>query len=202
MRQLLGPFVLVCSLLPRAAAADSVTITHDFDDRTPGVQSYFERNLLLETLLPDGTTLPVDIVSSPDAITAPNFVKPSVDGAGLKGTFVFPATSGLSPEARSVLVTITGPPSTVPYTLSIFGRDGALLGSTGGTISQGLGFGRREPDIASFVFQPGASWQGLDDIRFTGHVVPEPGTMLLAATGLAAAWRRARARGRGSSSRI
>ena len=81
-----------------------------------------------------------------------------------------------------------------PWRLSVFGRDGALIDSQSGAIPVGLGYARLgRPGIASFLFEPGLPLQGLDNVRYETPVVPEPATMLLVGSGLAAAaWRRRR----------
>lgn len=196
MRRTVGLTVLAGSvLISQGASADTIFLAHDFDQRTPGVQGYFEQNLSLVTAFPNGVFTAVEIAASPDAVSEPNLVRPAISGAALKGQFVFAATPHFTPATEILAFSVTGPQlSDQPYTISLFDRNGALLDTYSASIAQGWGFKRQSPDIHSFVFQPGVPSHGLDDLRYTAPVVPEPATVLLTGTGLAAAWWRRRRR--------
>jgi hypothetical protein len=182
-------------LIANGASADTILLTHDFDARTPGVQGYFEQNLYLTTMYPGGVYNSVEIAASPNAVSPPNLVRPAIAGGALQGQFLSGDTPHVALATDLLWLTVTGPQfEDQPYTISFFDRDGALLNSFSGWISQGWGFHRSSPDIHSFVFQPGVPGQGLDDVRYTAPVVPEPTTLLLMGTGLTAAWWRRRRR--------
>jgi hypothetical protein len=183
-------------LVPSGASADTIFLSHDFDSRTPGIQSYFEQHLSLTTSFGDGGHInPVEIVASANAVSPPNLVKPAIEGGGLFGRFLLNDWTQFTLATDILFFTVTGPQQEDhPYSISLFDRNGALLDSTTGWISQGFGFTRRTPDIHAFTFQPGLPGQGLDDLRYTPPVVPEPTTVLLTGTGLAAAWWRRRRR--------
>jgi hypothetical protein len=187
-------FLFVGSLIARAALADPILINQDFDDRSPGVQGFFERGLYLVTSFPGGIFNSVEIVASPDnPWSLPNHVRPALPGGAIEGRFLFADAPHATPATDLLFFGITGPrESAIPYRLSVFNRDGDLLGIASATITQGIGFHRREADIHSFLFEPGDPRHGLDDIRYTQPVIPEPGTLLLAASGLAMGYIRAR----------
>jgi hypothetical protein len=196
MRRTVGLMVLAGSVfVPPGAFADTIFQRHDFDSRTPGVQGYFEQNLYLTTAYPGGIFNSVEIVASPYAESAPNLVRPAIEGAALRGQLLLEGTPHFTLATDILFFAVTGPQQEDhPYTISLFDRNGALLDSTTGWIAQGFGFTRQSPDIHAFTFQPGLPGQGLDDLRYTPPVIPEPATLLLTGTGLGAAWWRRRRR--------
>jgi hypothetical protein len=166
------------------ASAETIFINHDFDDRTPGVQGYFDRGLSLVTG-PNGVFNSIEIVSTSDAVSPPNVVRAAIAGAPLEGRFMFADTPHFTPATDNLFFSITGIRESVnPYTIRLFDRGGSVLTEFTGNITQGVGFHRFAPDIASFSFQPGDPSHGLDDLRYSPPVIPEPATMLLVGSGL------------------
>jgi hypothetical protein len=199
MRRTLALVVLASSISLGTASAETIFINHDFDDRTPGVQGYFDRGLSLLTG-PNGMSNLIEIVSTSDAVSPPNVVRAAISGALLEGRFMFADTPHFTPATDNLFFSITGIRESVnPYTIRLFDRGGSLLTEFTGNLTQGVGFHRFAPDIASFSFQPGDPSHALDDLRYSPPVIPEPATMLLVASGLvgaAARKRRSRASGR------
>lgn len=190
MRRIVALLILAVCAAARIASADPILIVHDFDDRPLGLQAYNEGDVVLFTWFADTRASGVDIAASPFAVSPPNIVRGFVPGSGVGGDFLSTGTSQQFRLATQVLfMDIVGPMDPAsPWRLSIFDRDGALIESQTGSIAQGLGFARRGgPGIASFLFEPGVPLQGLDNIRYETPVVPEPATMLLVGSGLAAA---------------
>jgi hypothetical protein len=113
---------------------------------------------------------------------------------------MFADTPRFTPATDNLFFSITGIRQSVnPYTIRLFDRGGSLLTEFTGHLTQGVGFHRFAPEIASFSFQPGDPSHALDDLRYSPPVIPEPTTMLLVASGLAGAaarQRRSRASGR------
>jgi hypothetical protein len=184
MRRTLALAVLASSIALQPASAETIFINHDFDDRTPGVQGYFDRGLYLVTG-PNGVFNSIEIVSTRDAISPPNVVRAAIAGSALEGRFLFADRPHYTPATNNLAFTITGiHESAHPYTVTLFDRGGSILDTFTGTISQGIGFHRLAPDIASFSFQAGDPSHALDDLRYSPPVIPEPATMLLVGSGL------------------
>jgi hypothetical protein len=197
MRRTAALLILAACVSARTASADPFLIVHDFDGRAPGLQAYNEANLSLFTWASGTVATGVEIATSSFAVSSPNIVRGFAPSSGVLGRFV---TTGTAQQLRLttdvLFMEIVGPMDPAsPWRLSIFDSDGSLIASQTSAIAQGAGFNRGSglPRIASFLFEPGGPSQGLDDIRYAQAVVPEPSTVLLVGSGLAAvAWRRRR----------
>jgi hypothetical protein len=198
MRRTVALLALAGSVLARTASADPIPlIIHDFDDRPPGLQGYFDEQYLnlFSFHQAGGAATWIEIAASPYATSAPNVVKGAHPGWGVLGNFMTDEYPRRTLATQLLFLDITGPTDAAsPWRLSIFDRNGALIESHMGRIPVGIGFARGgAPSIASFLFEPGVLSQGLDNVRYETPVVPEPATMLLVGSGLAAAvWRRRR----------
>jgi hypothetical protein len=177
----------------RTASADPIPIiVHDFDDRPAGLQAYNEQDLSLFTYLDGMVATGVEIAASPFATSPPNLVRGFLPGSGVLGRFLATEGPPATLATRLLFLDITGPmDATAPWRLSIFDREGALMESHTGFTAVGMGFTPvNRPGIGSFLFEPGVPTQGLDNVRYEMPAVPEPTTMLLVGSGLAAAaWR-------------
>jgi hypothetical protein len=196
MHRTLALLVLVTCVMGRTAFADPITfIVHDFDSLPVGVQSFNEQNLSLFTSFDGTVATGIEVAASPFAGSSPNVVRGFVPGSAVLGRFLSTEGPQLTLATRLLFVDITGPTDEAnPWRFSIFDREGSLLASQTSFIPVGLGFFRSGgPEIASFLFEPGLPLRGLDNVTYTPPVVPEPATMLLVGSGLAAAaWRRRR----------
>jgi hypothetical protein len=196
MRAAVVLFLLGASVLSRPAAAEPLTFTfHDFDDRQPGIQSYFERGLFLGSVIQDRIFDAVEIVPTPTFGSPPHAVRPVTSSEALTGIFR-DETPHFTPAVRVLFVEVFGiQPGDPPSRLAVLDRAGRTILEVALAISQGLGVARSTPEIASFIFTPGTSSHVLDNVRHTAPVVPEPTTIVLMGSGVAlAAWRRRRAR--------
>jgi hypothetical protein len=185
-------FVLGASLLPGTSLAEPLTFTiHDFDDRPLGIQTYLERGLFLGTIAGGMVSDSIEIVPTPTFGSPPNAVRPVTPSSSLIGIFRFAETPHFTPAVQILFFDVFGfQPGDPPAHIELFDRAGRSLLEFTNPISQGIGFVRQRPDIASFVFTPGVSSHVIDNVRHTAPVIPEPGTILLIGSGIgAAAWR-------------
>jgi PEP-CTERM motif-containing protein len=191
MRRIALLFLLAMSVRPGTSFAEPLTFTiHDFDDRPLGIQTFFESGLFLGTIA-GGTVLDsIDIVPTPTFGSPPNAVRPAAPSGSLIGRFQFAETPHFTPAARVLFLDVLGfQPGDPPAHIELFDRAGRSLLEFTIPQSEGIGFVRHSPDIASFVFTPGVTSQVIDNLRHTGPVTPEPTTILLVGSGIAAALR-------------
>jgi hypothetical protein len=200
MRRLALLYVVATSVLPGTALAEPLTFTiHDFDDRPLGIQAYLERGLFLGTIAGGMVFESIEIVPTVAFGSPPNAVRPVTPSQSLVGIFRFAETPHFTPAARILFLEVLGfQPGDPAAHLELLDRGGRSLLELPLLLSGGIGFVRPGPDIASFVFTPGATSHVIDNVRHTAPVIPEPTTILLVGSGVgAAAWRARRRLTRG-----
>jgi hypothetical protein len=204
---LVGSF---CALLSVPAAADPVTLT--FDNLGPGLHDWKTFETLGLHLFNAHAQQPEVIGSigfvfgvqpSTRATSPPNIAfgtsvtdRPTSFSRNLLGLF-FESFDGTSYTFRgtdllALSVVGTQPGQAGEWAVHVFGRD-SLLAVERATTDRRLVFERPVRDIQSFTLFTSSSFEGIDDLTFnTTAPIPEPGTLLLVGSGLAALsrWRR------------
>lgn len=185
MRNITFTSVLLLALLAGTPAA-AEPIVMNFDDQVPGtgVTGFFEDGR--------GVSFFAGLVErSPFATSPPNVVTGSLFG----GVFFGERRPGAEVDRLGKLWTdlvafnIVGTtPGESVWVAEVFGDDPAggrlLLDSITGTSDQRVVFSREGPDVDFFTVSLNGA--AVDDFTFNPPVVPEPATLTLVGTGLAA----------------